>query len=84
MKTLCCFSLFVVLLTGWFSAPVAAQTATVISDTETAQHVGQKVTVVTEIYRTGLYPGISYLHSPQEKLLQEKRAPGSSKGFETF
>jgi CRISP-associated protein Cas1 len=23
--------------------------------------------VVTEIYRTGLYPGISYLHSPQEK-----------------
>jgi CRISPR-associated protein Cas1 len=24
-------------------------------------------TVVTEIYRTGLYPGISYLHSPQER-----------------
>jgi CRISP-associated protein Cas1 len=23
--------------------------------------------VVTEIYRTGLYPGISFLHSPQEK-----------------
>jgi CRISPR-associated protein Cas1 len=23
--------------------------------------------VVTEIYRTGLYPGISYLHSPQER-----------------
>jgi CRISPR-associated protein Cas1 len=24
-------------------------------------------TVVSEIYRTGLYPGISYLHSPQER-----------------
>ena len=45
MKTLCCFWLFVVLLTGWFSAPIEAQTATVISDTEAAQHVGQQATV---------------------------------------
>jgi hypothetical protein len=45
METLCRFWLFVVLLTGWFSAPVAAQTATVIPDTEAAQHVGQQATV---------------------------------------
>ena len=45
MKTLCRSSLFVVLLTGWFSAPVDAQSATVISDTEAAQHVGQQATV---------------------------------------
>jgi hypothetical protein len=48
MKTLCCFWLFVVLLTGWFSAPVDAQSATVISDTEAAQHVeGTVVKVFT-------------------------------------
>jgi hypothetical protein len=45
MKKLCRFWLFVVLLTGWFSAPVDAQSATVISGTEAAQHVGQRVTV---------------------------------------
>jgi hypothetical protein len=45
MKTLCRFWLFVVLLTGWFSGPVEAQSATVISDTEAAQHVGQQTTV---------------------------------------
>ena len=45
MKTLCRFWLFVVLLAGWFSAPLEAQTATVISDTEAAQHVGQQATV---------------------------------------
>ena len=44
MKTLCRFWLFVVLLTGWFSAPVDAHSATVISDTEAAQHVGQQAT----------------------------------------
>jgi DNA/RNA endonuclease YhcR with UshA esterase domain len=45
MKKLRRFWLFVVLLTGWFSAPVDAQSATVISDTEAAQHVGQRVTI---------------------------------------
>ena len=56
MKTLCRFWFFVVLLTGWSSAPVDAQTATVISDTEAAQHVGQKVTVegvVVAVFTTG-------------------------------
>jgi hypothetical protein len=45
MKTLCRYSFFIFLLTGWFSAPIEAQTATVISDTEAAQHVGQQTTV---------------------------------------
>jgi DNA/RNA endonuclease YhcR with UshA esterase domain len=45
MKTLCRSSLFIVLLSGWLSAPVSAQTASVIPDTEAAQHVGQKTTV---------------------------------------
>jgi hypothetical protein len=45
MKTLCRSSLFVILLTGWFSAPVEAQTGAVIRDTEAALHVGQQATV---------------------------------------
>jgi hypothetical protein len=45
MKKLCRYSFFIFLLTGWFSAPVAAQTATVISDTDPTQHVGQQATV---------------------------------------
>jgi hypothetical protein len=45
MKTLCRSSLLIVLLAGCFSAPVEAQTATVIPDTEAAQHVGQHATV---------------------------------------
>lgn len=45
MKTLCRCPLFVVLLVGWLSATVEAQTAAVIQDTEAAQHVGQHVTV---------------------------------------
>jgi hypothetical protein len=45
MKALRHSSLFIFLLTGWFSAPVEAQTATVISDTAAAQHVGQQATV---------------------------------------
>lgn len=42
MKTLCRSWLFIVLLAGWLSAPVSAQTASVIPDTEAAQHVGQE------------------------------------------
>ena len=56
MKTLCPFWLFVVLLASWFSAPVDAQSATVIPDTEAAQHVGQKTTVegiVTAVTNSG-------------------------------
>jgi hypothetical protein len=45
MKTLCRCSFFISLLTGWFSASLAAQTDTIISDTEAAQHVGQRATV---------------------------------------
>jgi DNA/RNA endonuclease YhcR with UshA esterase domain len=45
MKTLCRSSLFIVLLAGWFSAPLEAQTANIIPDTEAAQHVGQQATV---------------------------------------
>jgi hypothetical protein len=45
MKTLCRSWLFVLLLSGWLSAPLTAQTSTVIPDTEAAQHVGQKATV---------------------------------------
>lgn len=44
-KTLCRFSLFVVLVVGWLPASLKAQTATVIPDTEAAQHVGQQATV---------------------------------------
>jgi DNA/RNA endonuclease YhcR with UshA esterase domain len=43
MKSLC--RLFILLLVGWLSAPLEAQTSTVITDTEAAQHVGQNVTV---------------------------------------
>ena len=45
MKTLCRSWLFIVLLAGWLSAPVSAQTATVIPDTEAAQYVGQQAAV---------------------------------------
>jgi DNA/RNA endonuclease YhcR with UshA esterase domain len=45
MKTLCRSGLLVLYLVGWLSAPVSAQTVTVIPDTEASQHVGQKVTV---------------------------------------
>ena len=45
MKTLCRCPLFIVLLVGWLSATIEAQTAAVIQDTEAAQHVGQHVTV---------------------------------------
>jgi hypothetical protein len=45
MKTLCRSLLFSVLLAGWSPTPLEAQTGTVITDTEAAQHVGQKVTV---------------------------------------
>lgn len=45
MKVLYRSSLFIMLIAAWFTTPVQAQTATVISDTEAAQHVGQKVTV---------------------------------------
>ena len=44
MKTLRS-SLFIVLLAGWFSTSLKAQTATVIPDTEAAQHIGQQATV---------------------------------------
>jgi DNA/RNA endonuclease YhcR with UshA esterase domain len=37
--------LFILLLAVWISAPLEAETSTVIPDTEAAQHVGQKVTV---------------------------------------
>jgi hypothetical protein len=45
MKTLCRSSLFIVLLVGWFSAPLEAQTSTVIPDTEAIHRVGQQATV---------------------------------------
>jgi hypothetical protein len=45
MKTFRRLWLFIVLLTGWLLAPVDAQTATVISDSQAAQHVAQKVSV---------------------------------------
>jgi DNA/RNA endonuclease YhcR with UshA esterase domain len=45
MKTLCRSSLLILILFGWLSASLDAQTATVIPDTEAAQHVGQKATV---------------------------------------
>ncbi len=45
MKTLRRFSLFSALLVGWLPARLEAQTATVIPDTEAAQHVGQQATV---------------------------------------
>jgi len=45
MKALCRSWLLVVFLAGWLSAPVTAQTDTVIPDTDAAQHVGQKATV---------------------------------------
>jgi DNA/RNA endonuclease YhcR with UshA esterase domain len=44
MKMLCRSWLFLLFLV-WVSAPVEAQTSTVIPDTEAAQHVGQKATV---------------------------------------
>jgi hypothetical protein len=37
--------LFILLLVCWGSTPTEAQTGTVISDTEAAQHVGQEATV---------------------------------------
>ncbi len=45
MKALCRSWLLVVFLSGWLSALVTAQIATVIPDTEAAEHVGQKATV---------------------------------------
>jgi DNA/RNA endonuclease YhcR with UshA esterase domain len=45
MKTLCRPSLLLVLLATWLAASLEAQTATVIPDTEAAQHVGQQATV---------------------------------------
>lgn len=45
MKTLCRSSLFIVLLAGWFSTTVEAQTPTVITDTDAVQHVGQQAAV---------------------------------------
>jgi hypothetical protein len=53
MKALCRSWLLVVFLSGWLSVLGAAQTATVIPDTEAAQHVGQKATVegtVVEVF----------------------------------
>jgi hypothetical protein len=37
--------ILVVILSGWLPALVSAQAATVIPDTEAAEHVGQKATV---------------------------------------
>ena len=47
MKTLCRSWLFIVLLTGCFSFALEAQTqtATLIPDSEAAQHIGQQATV---------------------------------------
>jgi DNA/RNA endonuclease YhcR with UshA esterase domain len=45
MKTLCGFWLLIVLLAGSCPTPLEAQTSAVVTDTEAAQHVGQKVTV---------------------------------------
>ena len=45
MKSLCRSWFFSLLLVGWLSAPIEAQTSTVITDAGAAQHVGQKVTV---------------------------------------
>jgi hypothetical protein len=45
MITLCSSLLFIVLVAGWLSAPLEAQTVTVTPDTEAAQHVGQQATV---------------------------------------
>jgi DNA/RNA endonuclease YhcR with UshA esterase domain len=56
MKALRRSSLFIVFLAGWLSAPLSAQTASVILDTEAAQHVGQKATVegvVTAVTNSG-------------------------------
>ena len=56
MKVLCTSWFLIVLLAGWLSAPVSAQTASVIPDTEAAQHVGQKTTVegvVTAVTNSG-------------------------------
>jgi hypothetical protein len=55
MKTLCRSSLVIVLVAGWFSAFVKAQTATatVIPDAEAAQHIGAHATVegiVVEVF----------------------------------
>jgi DNA/RNA endonuclease YhcR with UshA esterase domain len=55
MKTLCRSWLFIALLAGWLSAPVSAQTASVIPDTEAAQHVGHQATVegtVVKVFRS--------------------------------
>jgi hypothetical protein len=56
MKTLCLSWLFILLLTGWFSAPLEAQTSTVITDTDAFQHVGQQATVegvVVAVFTSG-------------------------------
>jgi hypothetical protein len=46
MKTLCRSWLLILILFSWFSASsLDAQTATVIPDTEAAQHVGQKTPI---------------------------------------
>src|SRR6516164_2730297 len=45
MKTLCRSLLLVVLLASLLAASLEAQAATVIPDTEAAQHVGQQATV---------------------------------------
>jgi DNA/RNA endonuclease YhcR with UshA esterase domain len=57
MKTHCRSWLLVLILFGWFSASsLDAQTATIIPDSEAAQHVGQKATVeglVTAVTNSG-------------------------------
>lgn len=55
MKALCPSWLLVVSLSGWLSVLGTAQTATVIPDTEAAQHVGQRATVegtVAQVFTT--------------------------------
>jgi DNA/RNA endonuclease YhcR with UshA esterase domain len=51
MKVLCTSWFLIVLLAGWLSAPLSAQTASVIPDTEAAQHVGQKATVAGTVVK---------------------------------
>src|SRR5258708_39059505 len=45
MKTLCRSWLLILILFGWFSPSLDAQTATVIPDTEAARHIDQQATV---------------------------------------
>jgi hypothetical protein len=50
MKTLCRPSLLLALLATWLAVSLEAQTATVIPDTEAAQHVGQKAKALLPWY----------------------------------